>query len=78
MDLDGIRAVGLAAAARAGEILRHHWGKTHNIEKKGAIDLVTEADLASEKAIIQLIRAAFPDHTVLAEESGIILGTDSC
>jgi myo-inositol-1(or 4)-monophosphatase len=77
VDLESIRAVGLAAAARAGDILRHYWGKTYTIEKKGAINLVTEADLASERAIIQLIRTAFPEHTVLAEESGITLGSDS-
>jgi len=78
VDLDAIRGVGLAAAAKAGEILRHYWGKTHCIDKKGAIDLVTEADLASEKAIIHLIRTAFPEHAVLAEESGLTSGTDSC
>jgi myo-inositol-1(or 4)-monophosphatase len=78
VDLERIRAVGLAAAARAGEVLRHYWGKTHSIEKKGVINLVTEADLASEKAIIHLIRTAFPEHTVLAEESGVTFGTDSC
>ena len=77
MDLDKIRGVGLAAAAKAGEILRHYWDKTHNIDKKGAIDLVTEADLASEEAIIHLIRTAFPEHAVLAEESGVTHGTDS-
>jgi len=77
VDLDKIRGVGLAAAAKAGEILRHYWGKTHNIDKKGAIDLVTEADLASEEAIIHLIRTAFPDHAVLAEESGVTHGIDS-
>ncbi|MDY6987292.1 MAG: inositol monophosphatase family protein [Thermodesulfobacteriota bacterium] len=77
MDLDKIRGVGLAAAAKAGEILCHYWGKTHNIDKKGTIDLVTEADLASEKAIVHLIRTAFPEHAVLAEESGLTHGTDS-
>ena len=34
------------------------------------IDLVTEADLASEREIISIVRAAFPDHGILAEESG--------
>ena len=77
MDLGRIRDVGVAAAARAGEILLNYWGKTHTVEKKGAINLVTEADLASENAIIQLIRGVFPDHSVLAEESGVTLGTDS-
>ena len=77
MNLEKIRTVGLAAATEAGEILRHYWGKNHTIEKKGAIDLVTEADLASERAIIRLIRTAFPEHAVLAEESGITLGNGS-
>jgi len=76
VDLGRIRGVGVAAAARAGEILRNRWGGTHTVGKKGAIDLVTEADLASEDAIIQLIRAAFPDHTILAEESGVTTGKD--
>jgi len=77
VDLAKIRDVGLAAAAKAGEILRHYWGKTHHVDKKGAIDLVTEADWASEKAIIHLIRTAFPEHAVLAEESGVTQGKDS-
>lgn len=77
MDLGRIRDVGVAAAARAGEILLNFWGKTLTVEKKGAINLVTEADLASENAIIQIIRGVFPDHSVLAEESGLTLGTDS-
>ena len=76
MDLEKIRDVAVAAAARAGEILYRNWGGIHSVEKKGAIDLVTEADGASEKAIIEVIRSAFPDHTILAEESGLILGTD--
>lgn len=78
VDLGRIRDIGVAAAARAGEILLNYWGRTHTVEKKGAIDLVTEADLASENAIIQLIRAAFPDHSVLAEETGVTAGTDAC
>jgi myo-inositol-1(or 4)-monophosphatase len=77
VDLEKIRDVGLAAGSRAGEILRKHWGKTHTVEKKGAIDLVTEADVASEKAITQIIRTAFPEHSIQAEEGGITLGTDA-
>ncbi|NVM23572.1 MAG: inositol monophosphatase [Desulfobacterales bacterium] len=76
MDLERIKAVGLAAAARAGDILRDYLGKTHTIEKKGTINLVTEADLASERAIVEIVRSAFPQHTVIAEESGITQGTD--
>ncbi|GAO42256.1 inositol monophosphatase family protein [Flavihumibacter petaseus] len=38
--------------------------------KEGINNLVTEADHAAEKAIIEVIRAAFPDHYLLTEESG--------
>jgi myo-inositol-1(or 4)-monophosphatase len=77
VDLGRISNVGVAAAYRAGEILRNYWGRSHRVEKKGAIDLVTEVDLASERAIVQLIRAVYPDHTILAEESGVIPGRDA-
>jgi myo-inositol-1(or 4)-monophosphatase len=76
VDLGKIRDVAVAAAARAGDILYRSWGGIHHVEKKGAIDLVTEADKASEQAILGVIRSAFPDHTILAEESGLTLGSD--
>jgi len=76
VDLEKVRDVAVAAAARAGEILYRNWGGIHNVEKKGTIDLVTESDVASEKAIIEVIRSAFPDHTILAEESGVTPGAD--
>jgi len=76
VDLARIREVAIAAAAGAGDILRNHWGRTHYIEKKGPIDLVTEADLASEETILQIINRAFPNHKILAEERGVTLGTD--
>lgn len=40
------------------------------IEHKGTVDLVTEADVAAEKLIIQTLSGAFPTHGILAEESG--------
>jgi len=70
MDLDRIKQIGTRAAYRAGKILSQHFGKPLNITKKGVIDLVTEADLASEASIIATIREVFPDHSILAEESG--------
>ena len=48
------------------------------IRKKGAIDLVTEADTASEKVIIQTLRKPFPDHAIMAEESGETAGDQDC
>jgi myo-inositol-1(or 4)-monophosphatase len=75
MDLEQIRRIGIGAAYEGGEILTGYFGNISDIQKKGAIDLVTEADYAAEKAIIETIRSRFPDHAVLAEESGLNAGT---
>lgn len=74
MNLEFVKRVGIAAAYKGGNILRSHYGKINKIDKKGAIDLVTEADTESEKAIIETIKKLFPDHTILAEESGWNIG----
>ncbi|MCJ7772813.1 MAG: hypothetical protein MUP22_06730, partial [Desulfobacterales bacterium] len=71
MELELVKRVGISAALKGAKILRSYFGNVENISKKGAIDLVTEADLNSEKAIIETIRNAFPDHSILAEESGL-------
>lgn len=60
-----------AAAQAGGEILRHFWGNLKTIEDKAfAGDLVTEADKASEQAIVDLIATKYPSHAILGEESG--------
>lgn len=70
MELDRIEQVALAAAHSGGEILRTFYGKLDDVKKKGPVDLVTEADVRSEEAIIQTIGSVFPDHGILAEEGG--------
>ena len=61
----------IETARDAGRLLLEKFGQTDlSVSKKGDIDLVTEADLASEELIIERIRSHFPRHTVLAEESG--------
>ncbi len=74
MDLELIKRVGIAAAYKAGRILGSRYGRISRIDKKGSIDLVTEADTESEKVIIDTIQKAFPNHTILAEESGLNSG----
>ena len=78
MDLEIIKRVGIAAAYQAGDILRSYHGRTFETNKKGLADLVTEADIRSEKLIIGMIQAAFPDHGILAEESGLRKGSANC
>jgi myo-inositol-1(or 4)-monophosphatase len=57
-------------ARDAGNVLVDRLGRALQVSNKGAIDLVTEADLASEKLIIEQIRSHYPRHAILAEESG--------
>lgn len=57
------------AALKSGEILLGFYEKNVRIERKGRIDLVTEADIASEKAAIDLIRQKMPVDLILSEES---------
>ncbi|MBI4686553.1 MAG: inositol monophosphatase [Nitrospirae bacterium] len=61
----------IKAALEAGVILKKHFGRTLNIRHKGEIDLVTEADLKSEQKIVSIIKKAFPEHDILAEERGL-------
>jgi len=70
MDLEQIKRTATGAAYKGGAVIRKHFGKIKEIVKKGAIDLVTEADVGSEKIIIETIRNRYPDHGILAEESG--------
>ena len=57
-------------AQQAGQLLKEGLGRPREIRYKGAIDLVTEMDVAAEKVITDAIRATYPDHAILAEESG--------
>lgn len=70
MDLIYAKQIAVRAAYQAGRFLRDHFGHLNQVDKKGDIDLVTAADLASEKAVLEVIRDSFPAHAFLAEESG--------
>ncbi|HKR61141.1 MAG TPA: inositol monophosphatase family protein [Pyrinomonadaceae bacterium] len=60
----------VSVARDAGGLLVDWLGRALQVSNKGAIDLVTEADLASERLIIERIRSHYPRHAILAEESG--------
>ena len=57
-------------AREAGRILTERMGPRLQVSNKGVIDLVTEADLAAERLIIERIQSYYPRHSILAEESG--------
>ena len=58
------------AVVRAGDLQMARFGQDIRIDKKGAIDLVTEVDLAVERMFRAMIAERFPDHAILAEELG--------
>ena len=66
------------AGLGARELMRH-WRSLapHQVDEKARNDLVSAADLASEKAIIDAIRSRFPDHSILSEEAGQSTPTES-
>ena len=61
------------AARRAGAVLGRNFNKRDKltVEKKGRSDFVSSADLAAERAIIDVIHKHYPDHAIQAEESGV-------
>lgn len=66
------------AALAGGAVLEDRWGKLKDIQEKGSPgNLVTEADKASEAAIVEVIRRHLPDHGILTEESGELGDTSS-
>ncbi|OPY84813.1 MAG: Inositol-1-monophosphatase [Smithella sp. PtaU1.Bin162] len=61
-------------AWEAGALLMEKLNKLLDIQYKGDINLVTEADKMSEKLIIKAIKRNYPDHGILSEESPAISG----
>jgi myo-inositol-1(or 4)-monophosphatase len=61
-------ATAVEAVQKAGAIQMSHFGGPMRIDKKGAIDLVTEVDVAVERMFRAMIAERFPDHVVLGEE----------
>jgi myo-inositol-1(or 4)-monophosphatase len=63
------------AALAGGAVLQHYWGNLSDIQEKGRPgDLVTEADRAAEQAVLAVLARHVPDHAILAEESGQVVG----
>jgi myo-inositol-1(or 4)-monophosphatase len=75
-DEDALLSVALEAARGAGEELRARFGhRQHGVRaKSGPTDLVSDADLAAEAAIREVLKARRPDDAILAEEGGITAG----
>jgi myo-inositol-1(or 4)-monophosphatase len=57
-------------ACDAGTLLRYYFERRVSFEMKGDFDLVTEADKASEKLVVERLKESFPEHGIVAEEGG--------
>ena len=68
--------IAVRAARRAGSIINRAAldGGGLEVRSKRMNDFVTKVDHAAEEAIIEIVRKAYPDHAVLAEESGETAG----
>jgi len=69
-ELDAALEQTLVIARRAGALLQEGQRSGFTVEHKGAVDLVTDYDLRSERLVVEALAEAFPGHAVLAEEGG--------
>lgn len=65
-----LEAVARLAAEAGGALLRERWADVGSlvVEQKGHHDFVTEVDRAAERVVLDVIRTAFPQHAIMAEE----------
>src|SRR6516162_9518189 len=68
-DLTTYREAACEAARRAAAVLED-WRSRFQVREKGRCDLVTDADLASQRTLHDYLHARFPDHAFLGEEEG--------
>lgn len=66
------KELAVSTAMQAGKVLKENIGRisTVRVEDKNPFDYVTEIDKKCERIIIESIKENFPDHEILAEESG--------
>jgi myo-inositol-1(or 4)-monophosphatase len=70
--------IAIRAARRAGGLILRHYqrGDGIRVAEKQANDFVSEVDRLAESAILEDIRKAYPDHSILGEESGRHAGNE--
>jgi myo-inositol-1(or 4)-monophosphatase len=68
--MEDFKKIATKGAHEAGSILKKNLGQIKKIDYKGEVNLVTEIDQLSEKIITKIINDRYPDHEILAEESG--------
>jgi myo-inositol-1(or 4)-monophosphatase len=70
--MHGMVNIAIRAARRAGELMIRQLNQLEalQIAEKGRNEFVTQVDRLAEEAIIEIIRDHYPEHAILAEESG--------
>ena len=69
MRFDKEKSVLIQAGKNASRIFIRYYGKTQKIKQKDNKSLVSQADLAVNKIIVNTIKKAFPNHNIMTEES---------
>jgi myo-inositol-1(or 4)-monophosphatase len=69
-DYHGILETATEAARAAGRVLVARLPDDRDVRVKGLRDIVTDADVVAEQAIVDIIHKRYPDHALLAEEQG--------
>ncbi|MCX5679872.1 MAG: inositol monophosphatase family protein [Candidatus Omnitrophica bacterium] len=72
MTISKYTKVAIRAAYASGLLIKRSVGKISNVSYKGRDNIVTNVDRSSEELIIKMILRAFPDHSILSEESSPI------
>ena len=70
--MHGMVNIAVRAARRAGEIMVRQMNQLESLQvvEKSRNEFVSQVDQAAEAAIIEVIRDHYPEHAILAEESG--------
>jgi len=61
--------IAIQAARKGVEVVKEYIDTDFEIHEKGRNDIVTDADIASEKVILSFLKSEFPDDQFLAEET---------
>lgn len=67
--------VAIEATEKAAQVILGHLGMTHQLDRKAQRDILTDVDLVAQKAIVDTIKAHFPEHDIMAEEGSQINGS---
>lgn len=78
-DMHPMLNIAVRAARNAGNVIAKAYEQLEKVEvqQKGSNDFVTNVDKEAELAIINTIRKSYPEHSIVAEESGELAGSDN-